>query len=209
LAYEYKEKKEMDMVEKRSPELIAVEAVHKALLPLDAETRKRVLRSVYPLLDIVAGEEGGAGGTGTGTITHPAAQTFPSQSGHVPARQVSIVELIREKQPGTSAQRIALFAYYREKHEGLARFGRADLEPYFGKPKETPATNYDRDFVEAVKKGWIHEDGENSYITSRGIEAVEAGFAGERKYVKRGKKPGRPPVKTTPEKKTARRKSRK
>ncbi|MGA3167251.1 MAG: hypothetical protein ABSF14_14180 [Terriglobia bacterium] len=160
------------MADKRSPEMIAVEAVHAALLPLEADARKRVLRSVYALLDVVM-EDSAARLVATGTV----------------ARPISIVELIREKQPGTSAQRIVLFAYYREKHEGLARFGRRDLEPYFGKAKESPATNYDRDFVEAVKKGWIHEDGENSYITSRGIEAVEASFAGERKYAKGPRKP--------------------
>jgi hypothetical protein len=176
------------MADKRSPEMIAVEAVHGALLPLDAETRKRVLRSVYALLDIDMGDAAGAVVTGTAVAAKAAAVTVSSPVVHTAGRPVSIVELIREKQPGTSAQRIALFAYYREKHEGLARFSRADLEPYFGKAKESPAANYDRDFVEAVKKGWLHEDGEESYITSRGIEAVESGFAGERKYAKKGKR---------------------
>jgi hypothetical protein len=176
------------MADKRSPEMIAVEAVHAALLPLEADTRKRVLRSVYALLDVVM-EDSTDRLAATGTVSGPAITTAPAAVGGAGARPISIVELIREKQPGTSSQRIVLFAYYREKHEGLARFSRRDLEPYFGKAKESPATNYDRDFVEAVKKGWIHEDGENSYITSRGIEAVEAGFAGERKYAKGPRKP--------------------
>jgi hypothetical protein len=34
--------------------------------------------------------------------------------------------------------------------------------------REAPPANFDRDFVEAVKRGWIHEDGDNSYITSKG-----------------------------------------
>jgi len=66
-----------------------------------------------------------------------------------------LVELITDKQPGTNAQRIALFAYYREKSEGMSRFGRDDLKGYFGKAKQPPSANYDRDFVEAVRKGII------------------------------------------------------
>jgi hypothetical protein len=151
---------------------------------------------VYALLDIVMGDST-VPLTPTDKVIRPAITTV--------ARPVSIVELIKEKQPGTSAQRIVLFAYYREKHEGLARFSRQDLEPYYSKAKEPPAGNYDRDFVESVKKGWIHEDGENSYITSRGIEAVEAGFAGERKRAKGTRKPAGKARKTSKTKKVTRR----
>lgn len=71
----------------------------------------------------------------------------------------------------------------------MARFNRSDLKDYFGKAKEQPPMNYDRDFVEAAKKGWIHEDADDSYITSKGIEAVESGFTGERKYKQRTRAP--------------------
>ncbi len=133
------------------------------------------------------GDAGGAVVKDTGAGAAAPAVTIDAPVMHATGRPVSIVELIQEKQPGTQAQRIALFAYYREKHEGLARFSRADLQSYFSKAKEPPTTNYGRDFVEAVKKGWLHEDGADSYITSRGIEAVESGFASERKYAKRTK----------------------
>jgi hypothetical protein len=91
---------------------------------------------------------------------------------------LSPVELIQEKNPATNSQKIALFAYYREKYEGLSRFSRGDLKTYFSKAKESPPGNYDRDFNNAVKVGWIHEDGSESYLTSKGLEAVEAGFGG-------------------------------
>jgi len=97
---------------------------------------------------------------------------------------MSPVELIQEKQPKTNAEKITLFAYYRETYEALPRFARSDLETYFGKAKEKPSGNYGRDFVEAIKKGWIHEDGSDSYITSKGVEAVEGGFPEERPYGK-------------------------
>jgi len=95
------------------------------------------------------------------------------------ARPVSPVELIQQKQPTTNAQKIALFAYYREKVEGLARFSRGDLESYFAKAKQPPPGNYGRDFQQAVSLGWIYEDGADSYLTTKGLEAVEAGFAGK------------------------------
>ena len=97
---------------------------------------------------------------------------------------MSPVELIQEKKPKTNAERITLFAYYREMYEKLPRFSRSDLETYFGKAKEKPSGNYGRDFVEAIKKGWLHEDGSDSYITSKGVEAVESGFPEERPHGK-------------------------
>jgi hypothetical protein len=103
-------------------------------------------------------------------------------------RPIGLVELINEKRPGTNSQRIAVFAYYREKAEGSPRFSRADLETYFAKAKLPPAGNYARDFAESVRAGWIHEDGAESYLTTKGIEAIENGFEGERKYATGKKK---------------------
>jgi hypothetical protein len=101
-----------------------------------------------------------------------------------------------QKKPATNPQRIALFAYYRERSEGLTRFAKDDLKPYFAKAKQPAPQNYDRDFRQAVKLGWIYEDGADSYLTSKGLEAVEAGFdgkgaprsAGAKKTAKKGKK---------------------
>ncbi len=73
----------------------------------------------------------------------------------------------------------------RERHEGLPRFSRDDLKPYFSKAHIKPPENYDRDFNSALQKGWLHEDDADSYITTKGIEAVEANFEGERSYSSR------------------------
>lgn len=157
------------MAEKaRDPSIAALEAVYAALKNLDPNERKRVLSSVFALL----GLEGAA----------PSAQVSTASVKEerrpigVSSRPMGLVELVNEKQPGSNAQRIALFAYYREKYEGVSRFGRDDLKPYFATAKQPPAANFDRDFVEAVKKGWIHEDASDSYLTTKGIEAVESGF---------------------------------
>jgi hypothetical protein len=115
---------------------------------------------------------------------------------------MSLIELIQDKKPGTNAQRIALFAYYREKFEQIARFGRDDLEAYFAKAHESPPSNYNRDFVEAVKKGWVHEDESDSYVTTKGIEAVENSFEGEMKRRSSSRR-SKPPTKKAARKKSA------
>jgi hypothetical protein len=160
----------------RDPAIVALEAVYAALKDLDAAARKKVLSSVFALLDI---EQPRAAPAAPPDFVAPTRQVATSTS-----RPVSLNEIINEKKPGTNAQRIAIFAYFREKTEGLTRFGRDDLKPYFAKAKLAPASNFDRDFVEAVKKGWIHEDGLDSYLTTKGIEAIESEFEGERRYTK-------------------------
>jgi hypothetical protein len=104
-------------------------------------------------------------------------------------RPVAIRELIQDKGAHNHPQLITLFAYYREKYQGQTKFKRDDLKPYYHAARERTPGNYDRDFVEVVRRGWIHEEGENSYITTKGIEAVESGFAGSRA------KPSRKPSK--------------
>jgi hypothetical protein len=164
----------------REPELNALERVYGALKTLDAPMRRKVLSSVFALLDM----------TDLPSATERRVERVeptreePAETRGTTGRPTSLVELVREKQPSTNGQRIALFAYYRERSEGQPRFARGDLQRYFAIAKLPPSSNYDRDFVETVRKGWIHEDGADSYLTSKGLEAVEAGFPGERKYTK-------------------------
>lgn len=46
-------------------------------------------------------------------------------------KPVSVGEFLREKAPATNAQRIACFAYYREKYEDQENFSKSDLAGYF------------------------------------------------------------------------------
>jgi hypothetical protein len=144
------------MAEKgRDPNIVALEAVYAALKDLDAAGRKKVLSSVFALLDV----------EGTPVLHHtirqPAAEDRPPSAGV--ARPVSLVELTNEKQPGTKAQHIALFAYYREKSEGLSRFERDDLERAISlepnwRPRATMAGTSLRQFAKAgsTRTGQIH-----------------------------------------------------
>jgi hypothetical protein len=149
----------------------AVQVIFDALEPLDVDARQRVISSVLSLFGMPPSAP--ASVSQSQTVAHAQRGTDPG------TRIKSPVELIQEKQPATNAQRITLFAYYREKFEGIGRFSRGDLKPYFSKAKEPPPANYDRDFSAAVRSGWIHEDGAESYLTSKGLETVEAGFAGK------------------------------
>ena len=172
------------MAEKgRDPTIVALETVHAALKDLNAAQRQKVLSSVSTLLDL--------GDWAPPNASVP--QLESPQSSRPPSRPVGLVELVTEKQPGSNAQRIALFAYYREKAEGKSRFARDDLKSYFATAKIAPAANYDRDFTDAVRRGWIHEDGADSYLTTKGIEAIESGFETERKPVqsRKTKTPGK------------------
>jgi hypothetical protein len=150
----------------------AVQDVYNALEPLPAEERERVIASVQALFGVSTPSLKATIASGTGPSGAPS---------DVGARRAGLSEVIQEKRPKTNIDYIALFSYYRDIHERAPRFTRNDLRPYFGKAHLSPPANYDRDFVEAVKRGWLHEDGSDSYITSRGIEAVESGFPTERK----------------------------
>lgn len=152
----------------------AVQVVYDALQPFDDSARQRILTSAVSLL--------GTPMPASPALTHPISThpLPPVPPLRTPSeRPLSPVELIHEKKPATNAQRIALFAYFREKVEGLARFAKDDLRPYFAKARQVAPQNYDRDFRQAVQLGWIFEDGADSYLTSKGLEAVEAGFGGK------------------------------
>ena len=150
----------------------AVQLVFEALEPFDEDARQRILSSAASLLGSVLPISGGAA----------ALQNRASAIQFSPAateRPLSPIELIQEKKPATNAQRLAVFAYYRERVEGISRFAKEDLRPYFAKAKQPAPQNFDRDYQNAVKLGWIYDDGNDSYLTSKGLESVEAGFGGK------------------------------
>jgi hypothetical protein len=152
----------------------AVQEVFEALEPFDEAARQRIISSVVSLLG------SSIPATGQHIIdlgqSRPSVVTLPRAPGG--DRPLSPIELLQQKKPATNAQRLALFAYYREKIEGISRFAKDDLRSYFAKAKQSPPQNFDRDYGQAVKLGWIYDDGADSYLTSKGLELVEAGFEG-------------------------------
>ena len=172
---------------KKNPELTAVQQIVTALQELDSALQDRVLASVLALL----GKSQPMADVDEPRPRRDDQHSEREQSTAV--RPKGLTELLTEKKPGTNSQRIVLFAYYRDKFENQPRFGRAELKNYFGKARLEPPGNYDRDFSTAVEKGWIHENDDQSYITTSGLEAVEQGFEGERTYSKgSGRKKAKP-----------------
>jgi hypothetical protein len=161
------------MAAKSTPKSLveAVQAVFDALEPFDDAARIRILQSATSLLG------SGFAGAPQAPASSGSLQSSPARA--TADRPMSPVELMDDKKPATNPQRLALFAYFRERSEGLTRFAKDDLKPYFAKAKQPAPQNYDRDFRQAVKMGWIYEDGSDSYLTSKGLEAVEAGFDGK------------------------------
>jgi hypothetical protein len=176
-----KSEKETKAMAQKDPKIEALETVYVALKSLNQAERQEIVASVFALLGIGAPPTLG-GSTPAVTTGGQAPLVTPTT-----LRPKGLTEIMQERHPGTNPQRIAVFAYYRERHENTARFSRDDLKGYFGKSHLTPPKNYDRDFNKALKRGWLHEDGAESYITTRGIEAVESGFEGERVYDRHAK----------------------
>ena len=149
----------------------AVQSVFSALEPFSVADQQRILDSAAALFNLTLP-------AGTGTHGNQSSD-LPPKKPNSGERPLSPVELIQQKNPATNAQRLAIFAYYRENVEGHARFARDDLKQYFSKARVSPPQNFDRDFKSAVQAGWIYEDGVESYLTTKGIEAVETGFDGK------------------------------
>ena len=173
------------MSNERAPHTIAAGTVIEALEGLSDEDREKVIKAACALFGITIGPE-----TPSTRPTPPlTGGSFPAQ--HAPTgKPLSLVELIKQKAPATIPQYLAVFAYYRESVEGVDKFSRADLEPYFVTAKVSKPGNYARDFAKTVQEGWIHEEGANSYLTTAGETAVIAGFGGKRRSApkKKGKK---------------------
>lgn len=148
-------------------------AVMKALQGLSPEECARVLESAAALFKVPAPLP---------RTTPPEAALDSDEVGQGVERRLSLIEFMNQKGPATNAQRVVVFAYYREHVEKKGdTFARADLRSYFSAAKLAKPANYDRDFSSAAREGWIHEDGESSYLTATGEAAVKAGFGGKGK----------------------------
>jgi hypothetical protein len=164
----------------------AANSVMQALSTLSDDERGRVLQSAAALYGLSVRtsprSQQGSATEKEGDAGFEANEGNRNQIDDGGKRQ-SVVEFLKEKAPATNSQRIACFAYYREHVEGKGtKFARRDLEPYFALAKlASPGKNYGRDYTDAVKEGWIHDDGADSYLTQGGENEVSAGFGGKAK----------------------------
>jgi hypothetical protein len=159
----------------------AAKIIYDALEPLDNIERERILSSVCLLLGIPSRLTTTSSGSAPTTA-------LPSPSSGSSTRPIGLTELISQKNPKTNPHFITLFAYFREKYEQKPRFQKDDLQGYFARAHQSPPANYTRDYNKAAEFGWIHDDGDQSYITSKGLEVVESGFSGERESSRPGRR---------------------
>lgn len=161
------------------PVTSAAAAVMSALQPLAPDERQRVLDASAALFGLSAPRRTAAT-SGNASNSQELDDSEPPAKPASSNKRLSIVEFLNTKSPATNAQRLTCFAYYREHVEKKGQnFAKADLKPYFMAAKLVKPANYDRDFGEAISVSWIHEDGENSYLTQTGEAAVTAGFGGK------------------------------
>ena len=167
------------MEKQKSNHLIndAVTTVIEALKSLSEEERIRVLRAASALYGVSFKKNINE----IEEIETVSEKNNSSTEKSSTKKKKSIAEYVKSKSPATNSQRIATFACFREKYEGKTTFSPKDLEEYFSSAKLSKPGYFMRDFNSAVKEGWIHEEGENSYLTSTGEGAVEAGFGGKGK----------------------------
>jgi hypothetical protein len=169
-------------------------AVVSALQGLDQEEQRRVIESVAALFNLQGVSPSGfIQSASVEPVAGDAGASRPDKQPQQGGKPLSLVEFLDEKQPTTNQQRIACFAYYREKIEGKGdKFSSRDLAAYFPLAKlPNPGPNYARDYKGAVTAAWIHDEQANSYLTRKGEAAVEAGFGGKRASPSKKKKPGK------------------
>jgi hypothetical protein len=144
-----------------------VQLVYGALEPFDDQARRRIVESAASLLGIRLGPIGSE--PPARGVQPPVTHLTPSQAPAAASRRV-------HSHQSNSFKKSSRRPTHRRSR---SRFSRSDLEGYFAKARQPPPGNFNRDFQTAVNLGWIHEDGDDSYLTTKGLEAVEAGFGGK------------------------------
>lgn len=77
-------------------------------------------------------------------------------------------------------EQIATIAHYVCEIEGQHDFSRDDIRSRFITAREPPPGNFGRDFVVALKNGWIaevHGKKNRYYVTAKGAQAINSNFS--------------------------------
>ncbi|MDX1947376.1 MAG: hypothetical protein SFU86_18390 [Pirellulaceae bacterium] len=167
----------------------AAQLIGKALDGLSPEDQQKALNGAIVMLGLGKSDVSVSPGTEGGSASGGQTDTGSGGGDASSAKRKSLVEYLNERAPATNAQRIAVFAAYREEVESFDTFAKDDLEKCFPKAKLAAPAYFNRDYNSAVSEGWIHDDGANSYLTQTGQKAVAAGFGGKGKP--RGKAVGK------------------
>lgn len=97
-------------------------------------------------------------------------------------RRLSLREFLEESQAKRNPDKITSIAEYLFTFEDQEIFTRDEIKGRFRLAGEAAPANFPRDFVWAVKNGWIAEDSKSPgsfYVTQKGRNAVENKFSSE------------------------------
>jgi hypothetical protein len=130
---------------------------------------------------------GGTASASTATFQRRADTVNTLGSG---GRRISLREFLEESQVRRNPDKITGIAEYLFQFEGAELFTREDIRGRFRLAGEAAPGNFPRDFMWAVKNGWIAEDAKaqgSFYVTQKGRNAIENKFSSE--VVKRTPQP--------------------
>jgi len=100
-------------------------------------------------------------------------------------KNLSIKELILEKDPQDDIQRTLVIGYYLEKYDRLKSFNKSDIEEGFRKAREPVPDNINYKVIRNIKKGHLMETREKKdklktwCLTNTGEKIIEDGFKNE------------------------------
>jgi hypothetical protein len=147
----------------------ALEVVIKALQPLDAETRMRILHSVATFL----------GGTASPTSPESSSllgeqvpTSYPSFSSDT---SLSPKEFLLQKHPRTDVERVACLAYYLTHYRGTPQFKTLDLSKLNTEAAQPKFSNAANSVANAVKRRYLVPAAKGyRQISASGEKFVEA-----------------------------------
>lgn len=113
----------------------AAQQIGKALDGLSPEDQKKAIDGVVVMLGLGQRGENPPVDRDQDAQLGSSLRPVASQTGGSSEKPLSLVEYKNARQPVTNAQRIAVFAAYREESEGKETFAMGDLEGYFAKAK--------------------------------------------------------------------------
>jgi len=97
-------------------------------------------------------------------------------------QRLSVREMLEDSGAKTIAEKVVVIGRFLRDQEDRATFSRDENKARFRTAGEPIPRNFPRDFQKAVRAGWVAEDHEKPgefYITRRGDEVVNSGFAGK------------------------------
>jgi len=118
-------------------------------------------------------------GGGTAAVaTHTAGAKLDTQPSN--GVSLSLREHLDKIGASKKPEQIATIAHYVCEIEGQADFSRDDIRSRFITAREPPPGNFGRDFVVALKSGWIaevHGKKNRYYVTAKGAQAISNNFS--------------------------------